>query len=77
MNDIELTNLINNLEWKIDLEKGACESVLVRYRIIEKKGYIDLKSEWISPDMPTVATVINDIQRSAVTALKRAKESHQ
>jgi len=75
MNDIELTEKIKNLKWKIDLDKGTCESEFVHYRIIKKKDYTDLKSVWISPDLPTVATVINDIQRGAVTALKEAMKN--
>jgi len=70
MTDRELTQLIQNLKWKIDLDKGTCESDLVHYRIIKKKDYTDLKSVWISPDLPAVATVINEIQRGAVAALK-------
>ena len=72
MNDIEITKLVNNLKWEIDLGNGTCKSELVHYRIIKKKGYIDLKAEWISPDMPTVVTVINDIQRGAVEAYNKA-----
>jgi hypothetical protein len=72
MDDIEITQKIKNLTWNIDLEKGIIESDLVRYKIIKKKNYTDLKGVWFSPDVPTVATVINEIQRSAITAYEEA-----
>ena len=74
MNDIELTRLIKNLKWEIDLEKKTCKSELVHYRIIKKKKYVDLKSVWINPEIPPVMTVINEIQRGAVSALREAME---
>jgi len=72
MNDIELTKKIKELKWEINLKEKTCKSDLVHYRIIKKKNFINLKSEWIGPDMPTVTTVINDIQQKAVKAVKEA-----
>jgi hypothetical protein len=72
MNDIELSQKIKNLKWKIDLKAGTCKSELVRYKIIYNREFIDLKSVWINPDIPPVAGVINTIQRSAVTAYQEA-----
>jgi hypothetical protein len=68
MTDIELTAKIKNLKWHIDGD--MLKSDLIHYKIIKKKEYTDLKSVWISPDMPTVTTVLNDIQRKAVIAYK-------
>lgn len=70
MDDIELTKIINNLQWEVDLKKGTVKSVLIHYIIVKGSDYIDLKSIWISPDMPFVQTVINDIQCKAVEAYK-------
>ena len=73
MTDIELTAKIKNLEWHID--GNMLKSDLIHYKIIKKKEYTDLKSVWISPDMPTVTTVLNDIQRKAVKAYKELTNS--
>jgi hypothetical protein len=70
MDDIELTKKIKNLTWKIDLEKGTCESEFVHYQIIKNKDYTGLKSVWISPEIPPSVCAINEIQRSATSALK-------
>jgi len=72
MNDIELTEKIKNLKWKIDLENGTCESELVHYKIIQKKNYTDLKMVWISHDFPAVTAVINEMQGYAVAAFRDA-----
>jgi hypothetical protein len=72
MTDIEITEKIKNLKWDIDLEAGTVKSDLVYYRIVKKEDYTDLKSEWVSPDMPLVASVINEIQIKAAGAYKKA-----
>jgi len=72
MDDIELTEKIRNLKWDVDLEKGTCYSELMRYRVVRKKDYTDLKSEWISPDIPAAVSVINEIQRGATAAVLEA-----
>jgi len=69
MTDIELTEKIKNLKWQMEGE--MLKSDLIHYEIIKGEGYIDLKAKWISPDMPTVPTVLNDIQRKAVEAYKQ------
>jgi hypothetical protein len=76
VDDIEITKIIENLKWDIDLVKGTIKSELIHYEIIERAGYTDLKAVWISPDMPTVTTVINNIQRQAAEEYKKAKGSH-
>ena len=73
MDDIELTKKIKNLQWVVDLEAGTVESELIHYRIVKKSDYVDLKSTWISSDLPTVMSVISEIQRKALAAFRKAQ----
>ena len=74
MDDIELTKMVKNLHWIVDLEAGTVKSDIVHYRIIKGTDYIDLKSTWVSPEFPAVTSIINKIQREAVEAFKKTKE---
>jgi hypothetical protein len=74
MDDIELTRKIASLKWEVNLGAGTVESELVRYRIVPGDGHTDLAATWISPDMPSATGVINEIQRGATAALRRAEQ---
>jgi hypothetical protein len=69
MDDISLTEKIKNLQWDIDISANTCKSELVHYEIKDGKGRVDLQMYWISPDIPAVIAVINEIQRSAADAV--------
>jgi len=69
MTDIELTEKIKNLKWQID--DGVLKCDLVHYEIIKKKGYVDLKAKWISPDMPAICPELYYIYRKAGEAYKQ------
>jgi hypothetical protein len=72
MNDIELASKIASLKWEIDLSAGTVKSDMIHYRIVNKKEFVDLRDVWISPDMPAVISVINQVQNSAVEAYREA-----
>jgi hypothetical protein len=77
MEDIELTKKIAALEWDIDLQAGTCNSELVHYRIVEGNGYNDLKSKWISSEIPGILSIINKINLSAACAFNEALRKRQ
>jgi len=73
MSNEELSTLIKDMKWEIDLEEGTCKSKLIHYKISNAKQ-IDLKSERISPDYPAVKNHINEIRNLAQKAIT---ESHR
>jgi hypothetical protein len=72
MNDIELTKKIASLSWEVSIADKTVKSDLVHYKIIYGRKFTDLKSVWISPDIPPMPGVINAIQRSAIAAYQEA-----
>jgi hypothetical protein len=72
MTDIELTQKIASLKWEVDLSAGTVKSEMAHYRIFKKREFTDLRSAWISPDIPGVISVINQIQNSAAKAYEEA-----
>jgi hypothetical protein len=75
--DAELTGKIASLEWEVDLEAGTVKSDLLHYTIIPGDGYNDLKMTWASPDLPPVITVLDRIQRGAVSAFMKENKKRK
>jgi DNA-binding transcriptional regulator YiaG len=74
MTDIELTEKINNIEWKVDFDTRTVKSDIAVYKIVKGDGYVDLKSYWISSALnpPPAMSVVFEINRSATAAYNAA-----
>jgi len=65
----ELTQMIKDLKWDIDLEKNTCKSKIVHYRIINNKKKIELETEWTTSDIPNIKKLEKDIRKIAIDAI--------
>lgn len=72
MDDIELTQKIKNAEWIVDFDGGTVQSEIAHYRIVPSADYVDLKGEWLLPELDPSPAILLGILRSTTAAYQEA-----